>query len=228
MEESETHRPEFRFVWANSARTPYEAVDPDTDVNHKIFQKDKYEKGWVAEKEPEQWQNFVQQITDMKILEMLENGFFKWFNDIVYPKNSLCISDGVLYISLVNDNENNSPSPQDKTNWTQAYTLSASDYEGGLASLLSKTSNHISLTGSANPHKDDITTIGGYTQQQIDNMFSAGNSSTMAHHIADKNNPHKVTYQQLNILPKSGGKFVGEVTFSGGLNHNKFYIGWIN
>ncbi|MEY6830940.1 hypothetical protein [Enterobacter roggenkampii] len=88
-------------------------------------------------------------------------------------------------------------------------------------------SSHIAATGGANPHQDDVTTIGGYTEEQINEMFSPDNPETMAHHIADKNNPHKVTCEQLDILPKEGGVFTGTVKFSGGINVGGAYIGWI-
>ncbi|MFZ4217077.1 hypothetical protein ACEV6Q_04325 [Enterobacter ludwigii] len=228
METSLTNRPQFKFIWSQDAQEKYAAVDPDTDTKHQIFQADKYNKGWVVEKEPEQWQNYLQLITDMKLLELLENGFFNWFDDVTYIKNSLCFNNGVLYISLVDGNINNTPSQQDTTSWTQVYTLSASDYDNGVADLLSKVSSHVTSTGNSNPHEDDVATIGGYTQQEIDNMFSAGNTATMAHHIADKDNPHNVTCAQLKILPIEGGVFTGIVNFSGGLNYNKYYIGWIH
>ncbi|MEY6830939.1 hypothetical protein [Enterobacter roggenkampii] len=59
-------------VWAETAVTQYASVDPDLDTTHFLFIADRYKSlGWQAgETEPEQWQNFLQQLTDIKIKKM--------------------------------------------------------------------------------------------------------------------------------------------------------------
>ena len=52
-------------VWASS--TTSEVTDPDLDVNHPGGQggNQKYEKGWIVEKEPHQWANFIYNSIDV-------------------------------------------------------------------------------------------------------------------------------------------------------------------
>lgn len=65
-------------VWASS--TDAIVTDPDLDVNHPGGQggNNKYEHGWVVEKEPHQWANFIYNNVDVSIKELLENGTLLW------------------------------------------------------------------------------------------------------------------------------------------------------
>lgn len=224
-----TSRISLPAVWAETAETQYAPVDPDLDTAHFLFIENRYQSlGWqTGEIEPEQWQNFLQQITDLKINECLQYGFFNWFADVVYLTNSICFFNGDLYISLADNNVGHSPDEAGSKYWTLVFTISGSEYESTIPDLVNKVSTHIAATGSANPHQDDVTTIGGYTEEEIDEMFSPDNPETMAHHVADMNNPHEVTCEQLQILPKEGGIFTGIVKFSGGINIGNGFIGWI-
>ena len=84
-------------VWASSATS--EVTDPDLDVNHPGGQggNQKYEKGWIVEKEPHQWANFIYNNIDVSLKELLEAGSLNWDNTVNYKKDSLVIYNEELY-----------------------------------------------------------------------------------------------------------------------------------
>ncbi|MBI0275398.1 hypothetical protein I6H07_06060 [Hafnia alvei] len=213
-----TSRKSYPLVWSINADAIYAATDPDLDTEHPIYIENRYEAiGWQAEKLPEQWQNFLQQITDLKLKEALENGVFGWFPDVFYTLGTVVWYEGVLYIQTSTTDSINQI-PNESGNWDTISDISYDGYTNSLQVLVDNDNKHETSLGSSNPHQDDITTIGGYTQEEIDNMFSSDVEGTMANHIANHNNPHNVTCEQVSILPKSGGTFTGVVNFAGGIS----------
>lgn len=222
-----TERQQNKDIWAENADEEFASVDPDLDTEHSLFVEDRYSTvGWQSgEKEPEQWQNFLQQITDLKITESMQYGLMYWYSDVQYHIGSVCNYNGFTWVAL-NENINTEPA-EDSTDWDYVFSLSYQSYTANITELATTTETHLNAVGSVNPHEDDVTTIGGYTQDEIDYIFSPDNPDSFNHHINDKDNPHKVTWEQLNTLPTSGGIFTGVVTFEDGVNIGPAFLGWI-
>ncbi|MCX8966797.1 hypothetical protein EHW66_17950 [Erwinia psidii] len=222
-----TERPTQKLIWAQNAESSSQPTDPDKDTTHYIYKPDRYESiGWQSgEKPPEQWQNFLQHITDLKLKEGMTNGILCWYEDVSYKSGALCSFNNLIYKSMSEGNSGNMPDESDQ--WELVFTILQDTYTDSLSGLVELVEKHVASTGEDNPHEDHITPIGGYTIKEVDNMLSASGSNTMAAHILNYNNPHKLTCKQLNVLPASeGGTFRGVVTFAGGILIGDGYIGW--
>jgi len=223
-----TNRQKLGNIWGENADAEFEATDPDTDITHALYVENRYKSiGWQdGEKEPEQWQNFLQQITDVKISEIATNGLFDWFEDVPYLLGSVCVHGTSLWICQ-KGNTASEPTDSDNEYWQCSYSLNKEQYTDSVDAIDTQVTTHINQKGPDNPHEDNIEDIGGYNTEYIDNLFSADNQDSFNHHVQDMDNPHEVTCQQLNILPKDGGVFTGTVCFNGGLNIGSAFIGWI-
>jgi hypothetical protein len=218
LPESFTTRPDVKLVWASNAVDEYSAKDPDTDTQHHLFIEDRYESiGWKrGEKPPEQWQNFLQQISDAKLQDVISTGVFSWFSDVTYPKGAIAVSGGNLYISVIDNNVGNELGSA--SSWMPICYLNAEDYNASLQTLVTACNNHIDSLSTTNPHNDNIRFFNGYTIEEIDEMLSADGDNNMAAHVRNKGNPHNLTCEQVNVLSaKDGGVFTGTVRFSSGI-----------
>ncbi|MBG6243003.1 MAG: hypothetical protein EKE20_14795 [Candidatus Symbiopectobacterium sp. Dall1.0] len=209
-----TKRIPFNEVWSSKAEKKYAAVDPDLDTSHPIFVKDKYQGvGWTTEKEPEQWQNFLQQITDIKLKDLFENGIVDWHSDVQYPYRSIVRYKEKLYLQLANG-ISIGEEPEKSGRWIEVSSYIADSFRAELKTLNKSISDHTTKVGASNPHDDDIVTIGGYVKKKIDELLSGQNEDLLAYHKTRKDNPHNVTPIQAGCLSaKDGGAFTGDITF---------------
>lgn len=188
-------------VWAQNGT----ATDPDLDTTHPLYIANRYATvGWKAEKPPEYWQNFLQQISDAKVLEALVNGILMTDSGVTYNTGAISSSGGKLYVKPA------SGATQ------EVMDVLASGYNSKMSSLTTTFDNHNTV---GNKHNDDIkTTIigGGYYKNEVDDFFgSATDPKTIVYHMnRTGQSVHGETPAQLNTLAAlAGGTFTGPVIF---------------
>lgn len=203
---------DLNLIWAENG----EVTDPDLDVDHPIFQPGKYLKGWKVEKEPHQWQNFLYQITDLKLEVQAEEQFFEWESDIEYAPMAAVRNDDKIYINasgMVSQNVEPKDNPQF---WFEVLGTSAEDVNVARDFLQKALDDHLAAD---NPHNDNIHDIGGYEKEEIDDFFGDDQDPrTITYHVKQRGKVHSETPKQLGTLPVSGGSFTDDVNFLGGVN----------
>lgn len=196
-----TTRLKFQFPWAQDG----EVADPDLDTTNPSYIADRYaDLGWEAEKPPNEWQNFLTQISDLKIISLLFSGIAEFDDSVTYQVGAVSTLDGVVRIKTA-------------TGWDDILDVKSVDYLNDLASLKLLYDNHMAAT---NPHQDTVETLTdkSRTKEYLDNAFgSPTNPLTIVYHKLQEGRVHQETPQQVGTLPTSGGTFTGPVSFLGGI-----------
>lgn len=202
-----TTRQSYPDVWASGGN----AVDPDLDTTDPSFVANKYEtKGWISQKPPEQWQNFLTQISDLKIVERLIDGIVEWQAGVPYRIGALVKLQDSVWISGVNNNTN---AVVEGVNWKKVLgDLTSSNYNSLVDALALIFTQHLN---SANPHNDTVNTLvdGSYIKSDVDGFFGgATNPKTIVYHkLQMGQTAHGETPAQVGVLPTLGGVFTGDV-----------------
>lgn len=192
-----TKRLLYPNVWAEGGT----AIDPDLDTTAPSFVANRYANlGWVSEKPPEYWQNFLSQITDLKIQSLIISGIPEKDSSITYGENALYKDSGKVYVVI-------GGVPK------EVMSVNGTEYTSFVGNLNTLYSNHISAT---NPHNDTVNTLvdKSYTKNDVDSFFgSPTDPRTIVYH---KNLTgavvHGETPAQVGTLPASaGGNFTGAV-----------------
>lgn len=203
---------DLNLIWAENGA----ATDPDLDVDHPIFQPQKYVKGWIVEKEPHQWQNFLYQITDQKLQIQAEEQFFEWESDLTYPPKAVVRSGDKLYINASGMPSQNVPPADNPNFWFEVLGSDANAVKVARDFLQQVLDSHLSAD---NPHNDNIHDIGGYEKEEIVDFFEdPTDPRTIRYHVRQVGKVHNETPAQLGTLPLSGGTFTGDVAYAGGIN----------
>lgn len=207
-----TTRLKYPYVWAVDGVV----ADPDLDTTAPPFKPNRYENiGWEVQKPPEEWQNFLSQISDIKIVEMLVNGVLQWDSSVTYPIGAIASVGGVLYAKVVNKATAVSPELAD-SGWLVASAMKASEYEELMAWIAAHLQDHLQ---NFNPHADTMAGLvgGGYEKEETMKFFlDDADPRTIGYHKLQMGAAvHGTTCEQLNILPKSGGTFPELITFLG-------------
>lgn len=196
-----TQRLKFKFPWAQDG----EVTDPDLDTTAPSFIANRYANlGWEVEKPPNEWQNFLSQISDLKIISLLFGGIAEFDSSVTYPVGAVSSLNGVVRVNT-------------STGWEEIMDLKQVDYLNDVSNLKSIYDNHMAAT---NPHQDTVDTITDktYSKTTIDDAFgSSTDPRTIVHHKLQMGRVHQETPEQLGTLPTSGGTFTGPVTFLGGM-----------
>ena len=196
-----TQRLKFNFPWAQDG----EVADPDLDTTAPSFIADRYaDLGWEVEKPPNEWQNFLSQISDLKIISLLFGGIAEFDSSVTYQVGAVSSLNGVVRV--------NTP-----TGWEEIMDLKQVDYLNDVSNLKSAYDNHLAAT---NPHQDTVDTITDktYSKTTIDDDFgSPTDPRTIVYHKLQMGRVHQETPEQLGTLPTSGGKFTGPVSLLGGM-----------
>lgn len=196
-----TQRLKFNFPWAQDG----EVKDPDLDTTAPSFIADRYaDLGWEVEKPPNEWQNFLSQISDLKIISLLFSGIAEFDSSVTYQVGAVSSLDGVVRVYT-------------PKGWEDILDLKKVDYLNDVSNLKSIYDGHMATT---NPHKETINTITDktYNKFAIDNAFgSAEDPRTIVYHKLQTGRVHQETPQQLGTLPTSGGKFSGPVSMLAGM-----------
>lgn len=196
-----TNRLTFQFPWAQDG----EVADPDLDTTNTSYVADRYAgMGWKAEKPPNEWQNFLSQISDLKIISLLFSGIAEFDDGVIYQVGAVSTFNGVVRIKTA-------------TGWDDILDVKSVDYLNDLAAMKLSYDNHMAAT---NPHQDTVETLTdkSRTKEYLDNAFgSPTNPATIVYHKLQEGRVHQETPQQVGTLPTSGGTFTGPVSFLGGI-----------
>uniref|UniRef100_A0AB39C6F7 Tail fiber protein n=1 Tax=Staphylococcus phage Pel53 TaxID=3234048 RepID=A0AB39C6F7_9CAUD len=196
-----TQRLKFKFPWAQDG----EVTDPDLDTTAPSFIANRYANlGWEVEKPPNEWQNFLSQISDLKIISLLFGGIAEFDSSVTYPVGAVSSLNGIVRVNT-------------STGWEEIMDLKQIDYLNDVSNLKSIYDNHLAAT---NPHQDTVDTITDktYSKTTIDDAFgSPTDPRTIVYHKLQMGRVHQETPEQLGTLPTSGGTFTGPVTFLGGM-----------
>lgn len=206
-----TKRLAYPAAWAQNGQ----AVDPDLDTTHPSYEANRYAtKGWHSEKPPEQWQNFLSQISDMKIISLLVDGIQQWDSGVTYQVGALSKVAGVSYICVSVVTPVKSPELSG-SGWDKLVDPTALGFNNLVQGLIDKLSAH---NAASNPHADDIHNVvgGGYIKSEVDLKFaSATDPKTIAYHMGQAGQTiHGETVTQIGTLSAAlGGTFSGPVIF---------------
>lgn len=209
-----TNRLQYGMYWAQDG----EAVDPDLDTTAPSFIANRYTNvGWRAEKPPEEWQNFLTQITDTKVLEIVLNGLLSWDSGVVYKLGAITKVGNKLYKRVATTPSNVSPD-KDNSGWSLTRVTTATDYVATLSALKKLLTDH---TSAENPHEDVIARVvgGGYEKEETNLFFlNPADPRTIGYHMGIKDVlAHDETPEQLGTLPVSGGTFPEHIWFLAGV-----------
>lgn len=208
-------------VWASS--TTSEVTDPDLDVNHPGGQggKQKYEKGWIVEKEPHQWANFIYNNVDVSLKELLEAGSLNWDNTVNYKKDSLVIYNEELYRAT---EPNLNKIPSSLVSWEVLPYQTAASLEAFLRTYQQALDNHKGQTGAANPHNDTASKAGTYTTTETNAEIKVVQDDLDNHEA--QANPHNLNAANVGCLNKvTGGHFTGTVVYGAGIKFGTEGVG---
>lgn len=205
------NRQSFPFPWANGG----EVTDPDLDTEHPSFVSDRYQGlGWKSEKLPSEWQNFLSNLSDSKIIELISQGLFEHREDISYPENAVVSRNNALYQNISGKIQTGAFV---ESAWSRPTAHQKVDYENTVNSLNKKYQEHLN---KVNAHNDNVDTIigGTWKKEAVDNAISSDtNPRTIPFHVKQRGKVHHETPEQVGTLPASGGKFTGATGFLKGL-----------
>lgn len=198
-------------IWASDGVT----ADPDLDTEHPAFTQGKYILGWTVQREPHQWQNYLNQITDLKLQLIASEQFLGWEDAVEYQPNAVVRYGDALYRNILPTTVMGN-APDESSDWEVVLFSTADDFSSALSYLKNTLSNHVDAD---NPHNDNIHQIGGYDSDEIDKFLNDPTSpQTIVYHKARTGAVHGETAEQVGTLPASGGEFTGDVKFTGGLS----------
>ena len=206
-----TQRLAYPAAWAQNGQ----AVDPDLDTTHLSYEANRYAtKGWHSEKPPEQWQNFLSQISDMKIISLLVDGIQQWDSGVTYQVGALSKVAGVSYIRVSVVIPVKSPELSG-SGWDKLVDPTALGFNNLVQGLID---NLVAHNAASNPHEDDIHNVvgGGYIKSEVDPKFaSATDPNTIVYHMGRVGQAvHGETVAQIGTLSAAlGGTFSGPVIF---------------
>lgn len=196
-----TSRLKFQFPWAQDG----EVADPDLDTTNPSYIADRYANlGWEAEKPPNEWQNFLTQISDLKIMSLLFSGVAEFDSSVTYQTGAVSVLNGVVQIKVA-------------SGWEQILDMKTVDYLNDVAALKLIYDNHMAAT---NPHQDTVETLTdkSRTKEYLDTAFgSPTDPQTIVYHKLQQGRVHQETPEQVGTLPISGGTFTGPVSFLAGM-----------
>ena len=198
-------------VWASS--TDAAVTDPDLDNNHPGGQggNQKYEHGWIVEKEPHQWANFIYNNVDLSIKDCLESGTLPWESGVTYRKDSICVYGGVMF-RAIKQNINHKPIDY-PADWEIVPYAAASSFESYVENMYTVLYSHESMTGpTSNIHRTTAAQAGTYTKEESDAKIKVVQDDLDLHKVQP--NPHNLDAEDVGTLDKNkGGHFTGVVTY---------------
>lgn len=201
-------------IWASS---PHAAItDPDLDTNHPGDEggNEKYERGWVSEKEPHQWANFIYNNVDTSLAEALQNGTLFWESGVTYKESSIVIYNEVLYRATAT---NTNKVPNLLVSWEVVPYQTASSYEAFLLMYQDTLATHKGKVGpTLNPHNDTASKVGTYTITETNAKIKVVQDDLDNHEA--QANPHNLNAANVGCLNKvTGGHFTGTVVYGAGI-----------
>ena len=201
-------------IWASS---PYAAItDPDLNTSHPGGEggNEKYERGWVVEKEPHQWANFIYNNVDISLAETLQNGTLFWESGVTYKESSIVVYNEVLYRATAT---NTNKVPNLLVSWEVVPHQTASSYEAFLLMYQNTLTTHKGKVGpTLNPHNDTAGKVGTYTIAETNAKIKVVQDDLDNHEA--QANPHNLKAANVGCLSKvTGGHFTGTVVYGAGI-----------
>ena len=201
-------------IWASS---PYAAItDPDLNTNHPGGEggNEKYKRGWVVEKEPHQWANFIYNNVDISLAETLQNGTLFWESGVTYKESSIVVYNEVLYRATAT---NINKVPNLLVSWEVVPYQTASSYEAFLLMYQNTLATHKGKVGpTLNPHNDTAGKVGTYTIAETNAKIKVVQDDLDNHEA--QANPHNLNAANVGCLSKvTGGHFTGTVVYDAGI-----------
>lgn len=194
-----TKRLQYPTYWASGGT----ATDPDLDTTAPSYEANKYEQhGWKSEKPPEQWQNFLSQITDEKVIARIIDGIQEKDASVTYQNGSVFRDSDKFYV-------------MEGGVAKEILSVERAAYQSFITNMNNLLSNHLAAD---NPHQDTVNTLigGGYEKGAVDAFFgSPTDPNTIVYHKLQMGAAvHETTAAQLNTLTAAaGGNFTGDVIF---------------
>lgn len=194
-----TRRLKYPEYWASGGT----ATDPDLDTTAPSYIADRYEKiGWESEKPPEQWQNFLTQITDEKVIGKMIDGITAYDASVNYQEGAIYRKADKFY-RIQNGIEQ------------ELLSVEKAVYESLIAAANKLLSDHLAAD---NPHNDTVNTLvgGGYIKPDVDEMFGDPTDprTIVFHKLQTGAVVHGETAASTGALPAAtGGNFTGDVIF---------------
>lgn len=199
-------------VWASS--TDAAVTDPDLDISHPGGQggNKKYEHGWIVEKEPHQWANFIYNNVDLSIKDRLENGTLSWESGVTYHKDSICIDSGVMF-RAINQNINHRPVSY-PADWEAVPYAIADSFESYIENVYAVLHPHEGMIGpTINVHQTTAAHANTYTKEESDAKIKIVQDDLDAHEA--QSNPHNLDADDVGTVDiTKGGHFTGVVTYN--------------
>lgn len=200
-------------VWASGGV----ATDPDTDTTHPSYIANRYATiGWKAEKPPNEWDNYLYQITDAKIIWLLQQGIQTWDSGVSYPVGSITMNAGIFYKNISTAVALNKPPATTPLVWQKIIELDGVTFTALLTALTKKLTDHLAAD---NPHNDNIEQIGGVQKEYTFNALDDdADPQTIKYHTKQRGKIHSETPKQVGTLPAATttteNTFTGDVAFS--------------
>lgn len=194
-----TNRLSYPTYWASGGT----ATDPDLDTTAPTFIADRYEKhGWASEKPPEDWQNFLSQITDEKTIGIMLDGLPSYDASVTYQEGALYRKSDKFY-RIEGGVEK------------EILSIRSAEYLSLIQDAKKLIDDHLAAD---NPHQDTVDTLvgGSYIKSYVDNTFGdpADPSTIVYHKLQTGGTVHGETPAQVGTLPAAtGGTFTGDVIF---------------
>ena len=201
-------------IWASS---PYAAItDPDLDTNHPGGEggNEKYKRGWVVEKEPHQWANFIYNNVDISLANILQNGTLLWESGVTYKESSIVVHNEVLYRATAT---NTNKVPNLLVSWEVVPYQTTSSYEAFLSMYQNTLATHKGKVGpTLNPHNDTADKVGTYTITETNAKIKVVQDDLDNHKA--QTNPHNLNAASVGCLDKvTGGHFTGTIVYGAGV-----------
>lgn len=190
--------------------------DPDTDTTHPLYIANRYANvGWKAEKPPNDWDNYLYQITDAKILWLMQVGIQGYDTGVSYAPGSITLSGSTFYKNISTTAALNKPPATTPLVWQKLMELDGVTFTTLLAALTKKLNDHLAAD---NPHNDNIEQIGGVQKEYTFTALDADTDpQTIKYHTKQRGEVHSETPKQLGTLPavvtSTENTFTGDVHF---------------
>lgn len=205
-------RPRIDRLFASNA-LPEDIGDPDvfTPANppypHRV--PEQYKAGWFVSddevvKQPHQWINFFYNGLDKGIYSNASR-YNYWSSKVEYEFEAI-VYYGNNFFKALKSNPTGTPALV-STEWEVCFTT-LEEFMILINEVIGSADGHMARRD--NPHNVTPAQVDAYTKPQVDETLDATLVNTTTHKNR-KDNPHSVTYDQIGVLPTSGGIFTGAV-----------------
>jgi hypothetical protein len=206
-----TNRLLYPNVWAQNGT----AVDPDLDTTAPSYIPDRYKTiGWKAEKPPEGWENFLTQITDLKMQDLISEGINYWESTVSYNINAVVRepTTGIYYRNVKGSASLNEVPSATSAVWKQILATDKATWDAAVKDVKDTYAAHMA---ASNPHVDTIALAGGVLKTYfLPLLNSPTDPKTIVYHEALRGQVHDLTPAQAGTLPVAGGTFTGDIKFT--------------